>query len=410
VFVARHPDPPTLPIVALTAYEQALLAVGRREYGAARELLELARNDPDALLLSAQLAGEGLGGPVDTARKLSLYERAADLGSAEAAYNLGAIHANAQRYAVGLNWYRRAADLGDSAALRMVGIMYATGQGVTADDAEAERLLLAAAVTEAPQVSFDLGALYSYRRHDQVLAAQWFLRAAKEGDSRAQRELELLVPRLRELAADQGRARTMLGVILAFHLDERAAGAELLEAAAEGDPEAQRSLAFLLDGDAGALGDATRAMALYRTAAQAGDGYAAYNLGTRESGHREAVRWLRQAAEAGVHEAYPHLANRLSELDIDDEALWWYVRGAEIGHQGCMFAAACWYRDGFGGPVDLVQSLRWYLAMLNAGNGDGVHEAHKIVPMMTDDQIHEAGRLAGRISEADVLVIHRHAD
>lgn len=396
--------------MALTVYEQGLLAVERREYGAARELLELAGDDADVLLLLGQLAGEGLGGPVDTARKLSLYERAADLGSAEAAYNLGAIHANAQRHAVGLNWYHRAAELGDSAALRMAGVMYATGQGVTADDVEAERLLLTAAVTDARQVSFDLGTLYAYQRHDPVLAAQWFLRAAKEEDPRAQRQLELLVPRLRELSADQSRARTMLGVILAFHLDEQAAGAELLEAAAaEGDPEAQRSLAFLLDGGADALGDTTRAMALYRAAAQAGDGYAAYNLGTRESDHREAVRWLRQAAEAGVHESYPHLANRLSELDIDDEALRWYVRGAEIGHQGCMFAAACWYRDGFGGPVDLVQALRWYLAMLSVGGGDGIHEAHKIVPLMTDDEIHEAGRLAGRISDANVFVVRRHA-
>ncbi len=71
--------------------------------------------------------------------------------------------------------------------------------------------------------------------------------------------------------------------------------------------------------------------------------------------------------------------------------------------------AACWYRDGFGGPVDLVQALRWYLAMLSVG-GDGTHEAHQIVPMMTNDEIHEAGRLAGRISEADVFVVRRHAD
>jgi TPR repeat protein len=396
--------------MTLTAYEQGLLAVQRREYGAARELLELAGNDPDALLLLGQLAGEGLGGPVDTARKLSLYERAAELGSAEAAYNLGAIHANAQRYEVGLNWYRRAAEFGDSAALRMAGIMYATGQGVTADDVEAERLLLAAAVNDARRVSFDLGTLYAYQRHDPVMAAEWFLRAAKEDDPRAQRELELLVPRLRELSADGSRARTMLGVILAFHLDEPITGAELLEAAAaEGDPEAQRSLAFLLDGGAEELGDTTRATALYRAAAEAGDGYAAYNLGVKQGEHPEAVRWLRRAADVGVREAYPHLANRLSELDIDDEALRWYVRGAETGHQGCMFAAACWYRDGFGGPVDLVQALRWYLAMLNVGSGDGIHEAHKIVPVMTDDQIHEAGRLAGRISEADVFVVRRHA-
>jgi len=73
-----------------------------------------------------------------------------------------------------------------------------------------------------------------------------------------------------------------------------------------------------------------------------------------------------------------------------------------------MFAAAYWHRDGLGGPVDLVQALRWFLALLGVGSGDGIHDTHEIVPMMTDDQIHEAGRHAGRILDADVFVVRRH--
>ena len=188
----------------------------------------------------------------------------------------------------------------------------------------------------------------------------------------------------------------MLGVIRAFFRDDRAGGIELLEgAAAQGDPVAQRSLAFLLEDG--------RAAGLYRAAAEAGDGIAAFNVGVASTDAAEAVRWLTVAAEAGVQPAYPQLANRLGELDLDDQALRWYVRGAGSGHVGCMFAAACWYRDGFGGPVDLVQALRWFLAMLDAGNGDGIHEAHKIVPAMSVDDIHEAGRLSGRRSEADTF-------
>ena len=93
--------------------------------------------------------------------------------------------------------------------------------------------------------------------------------------------------------------------------------------------------------------------------------------------------WLRQAAESGVSEAYAVLGDRLSEQDLDKEALRWYLRAAESGHQGSMFAAACWYRDGFGGPVNLVQALRWYLAMLTVGSGDGIHHAHELAPRMT---------------------------
>ncbi|SCL14434.1 hypothetical protein GA0070616_0439 [Micromonospora nigra] len=394
--------------MALTAYEQGLLAVRRGEYGVGRERLESAGDDSQALFLLGWLAGEGLGEPVDAAKKVSLFERAAERGSPEAAFNLAAICANEQRYPAAVDCYRRAAELGRPEAYRMAGVMYATGQGVAVDDVEAERLLLAALAGGDHQASFELGILFAHHRRDPVVAAQWFLRAAKEGSAPAVRELVLLVPRLRELAAADTRARTILGVVLAIHLGERNAGAESLEvSAAGGDPEAQRALAFLLDDDAGRPEDRERAVALFRAAAEAGDGYGAYNLGVTTSDPHEAVRWLRRAAQGGVSEAYPQLANRLSELDLDDEALHWYVRGAEDGHAGCMFAAACWYRDGFGGPVDLVQALRWYLRLLDADNGDGIHEAHKIVPMMTDDQIHEAGRLSGRLLEADVFVVSR---
>jgi hypothetical protein len=72
-----------------------------------------------------------------------------------------------------------------------------------------------------------------------------------------------------------------------------------------------------------------------------------------------------------------------------------------------MFEAAGRYRDGHGTPVDLVQSLRWYLAMLNHGNGYGIHEAHRIVDRMTDEQIVTAGRQAGRASEAETFLTTR---
>ncbi|WP_433796924.1 tetratricopeptide repeat protein [Actinoplanes sp. CA-252034] len=168
-----------------TAYEQGRLAVDRRDYEAARSLLREAGDDPAAMLLLGQLVGAGLGGPADPAQKQAWYERAAELGSAEAAYDLGAIHAGAQRYATGLSWYLRAAELGDAGGLRMAGVMHATGQGVPADDGEAERLLLAAAAGDVPEAAFDLGALHAYRRDDPVEAARWYLEAAKQDEDLA---------------------------------------------------------------------------------------------------------------------------------------------------------------------------------------------------------------------------------
>ncbi|MFG3691670.1 tetratricopeptide repeat protein [Micromonospora sp. NPDC047740] len=381
----------------------------RRAFGEAREQLEAAGPDDRALLLLGQLASSGHGEPADPVRARGLYERAAELGSAEAAHNLGVLYATgrgvAQDQAAALRWYQRSAELGSVSARRMVGLMYATGEGVPVDQDEAERHWRMAAAAGEAQALHDLGTLFAYHNVDLPEAAFWYLEAAKAGIEMAKRELTLLAPKLRMPASVDRRARTMLGVILAFHLEDPAGGVELLAASAnDGDQVALRTLGYLVQHGIGTTKDDLRATALYRAAAEAGDPLAAFNLGVLSGGSDEAVCWLRQAAEAGVTEAYPRLGDRLSERDLDEEALRWYVRGAEAGDKGSMFAAACWYRDGFGGPVDLVQALRWYLAMLNVGSGDGIHEAHAIVPRMTADEIHEAGRLSGRLLEADLFV------
>ncbi|WP_446217408.1 tetratricopeptide repeat protein [Micromonospora sp. IBHARD004] len=395
--------------MALQAYDRGMLAVQRRAFEEARDQLELAGPDGRALLLLGQLASSGHGEPADPVRARGLYERAAELGNAEAAHNLGVLYATgrgvAQDQAAALRWYQRSAELGNVPARRMVGLMYATGQGVPADQDEAERHWRMAASAGEVQALHDLGTLFAYHKVDLPEAASWYLEAAKAGIEVAKRELALLAPKLRMPASVDRRARTMLGVIRAFHLGDPAGGAKLLAVSADdGDPIAQRTLAYLIQHGIGTTQDDVRAAALYQAAAEAGDSLAAFNLGVLVGGSYEAVRWLRQAAEAGVTEAYSRLGDRLSERDLDEEALRWYVRGAEAGDKGSMFAAACWHRDGFGGSIDLVQALRWYLAMLNVGSGDGIDEAHAIVPRMTAGEIHEAGRLAGRLLEADLFV------
>ncbi|GAA0221257.1 tetratricopeptide repeat protein [Cryptosporangium japonicum] len=371
------------------AYDLGVLAATRGDLAAARGHLRRAGDDPRALLLLGQLAADG-----PEAR--DSYRRAAELGSADAAYNLGALHAGDRLgepdLATALDWYRRAARLGDAAAHRMAGVMYATGQGTPVEPRRAEEHLRRAAAAGETAAYRDLGTLLA---RDPVESAHWFLHAA------ARAELAALVPALR--AETSTRARCVLGVALAFFLDDVPGGTALLAGAADdGDPVARRSLGSLVQST-----DPARAAHLYRLAAEAGDGIAAFNVGLLAEEPAEAIRWLRSAAEQGITPAYAHLANRLSALDEDEEALRWYVRGATAGEKGCRFAAACWYRDGFGGPVDLVQALRWYLALLDVGSGDGIHEAHLIVPRMSAEEIHEAGRLSGRRLEADEFVRRR---
>ncbi|WP_203843416.1 hypothetical protein [Winogradskya humida] len=80
--------------------------------------------------------------------------------------------------------------------------------------------------------------------------------------------------------------------------------------------------------------DPGRAMSLYRSAAEGGDAIAAFNVGMMLGKSPAAVPWLRQAAEAGVTEAYPVRGDRLSEQDLDDEALRW-SSPPDNGSRGC---------------------------------------------------------------------------
>ncbi|MDL4816183.1 hypothetical protein [Actinomadura opuntiae] len=69
-----------------------------------------------------------------------------------------------------------------------------------------------------------------------------------------------------------------------------------------------------------------------------------------------------------------------------------------------MLAAANWYRDGLGGPADRVQAVRWFIAMLTMGDGNGVHHAVQLAKTMTDEEIREAARLARKPEAGDALI------
>lgn len=87
----------------------------------------------------------------------------AELGDAEAQYNLGVMYDEGagidQDLAKAVSWYRKAADQGFVDAQTNLGTMYYYGQGIPRDHAE---------------------------------AARWFKRAASQGDSEAAGYLKLL--------------------------------------------------------------------------------------------------------------------------------------------------------------------------------------------------------------------------
>jgi TPR repeat protein len=400
----------------MDAYDHAVLAYRQGDRDQARSWLQQAHPDGRAWLLLGQMASEGDGEPENPAKAAGLYAEAAARGSATGAYNLAALYATGRGvpldYPAALAWYQRAAELGDIEALRKIGVLYHEGRGVPAD-VEVARQWYRRAADAGDAGAMELLGQSLSEEPDPVPAADWLLRSVAAGNRAAAPLLRPLHDRLMVVAeAGRTRAQALLGLIDLGFVDDLPSALRWFGLAAEGgDPQAQCNLAVLtLQGKAGPA-DPARAALLFRAAAQGGELTAAFNLGLLylkgqgvPTDHAEAVRWLRVAGQAGNRAAYPILGNLLSDADQDEEALSWFVKGAENGDVACMKVAGDWYRDGYGGGIDLVQSLRWYLAMLAAGNGDGLHESHGITPRMTDGQIQEAARLAGRPDYAETFL------
>ncbi|MGV9688457.1 tetratricopeptide repeat protein [Streptomyces sp. NPDC003444] len=245
---------------------------------------------------------------------------------------------------------------------------------------------------------------------DWVAAGHAFVRAAMEGSAEG---AELAAGVTVELVpmADGGSAEAaaLLAGIYLEYFDESALpmAVRYARAAAEaGLPAGQRTYGHMLVAGLGVEEDRTRAVELFRAAAGGGDAYGMFNLAHLVDDPDESLRLLEAAAHEGIAAAGAVLADRLSALDRDEEALGWYVRAAERGHTGAMNAAACWYRDGFGTAPDPVRAVRWFLALLAHGDGDGAHEAIRLVRTgaLTEEQIREAGRLAGDPGAAEALI------
>ena len=128
------------------------VAVDRAE---ARKLFEAAaaHNHPGALYNLGVISIESQAAP-DFAAAVTFFRRAADAGSADAAYSLGILYRQGRgverddRQAV--SWFKRAADEGNIFALVEYGIMAFNGAGMTADESIAARAFLKAAQKNNP--------------------------------------------------------------------------------------------------------------------------------------------------------------------------------------------------------------------------------------------------------------------
>ncbi|MBJ6636837.1 sel1 repeat family protein [Streptomyces sp. DHE7-1] len=235
---------------------------------------------------------------------------------------------------------------------------------------------------------------------DWVAAGHAFVRAAMEGSAEgaelATRVTVELVP-----LADGGSAEAaaLLAGIYLEYFDESAlplAVSYARASAVAGLSAGQRTYGHMLVMGLGIEEDRERAAELFRAAAEGGDAYGRFNLAQLLDDPDESLRLCEAVAREEIVVAGAMLADRLSALDRDEEALGWYVWAAERGHTGAMNAAACWYRDGFGTAPDPVKAVRWFFVMLAHGDGDGIQEAIQLAKAGALDGADTRGRAARR--------------
>jgi TPR repeat protein len=149
---------------------------------------------------------DGWGVERDPQQAVAWLRKAAEQGMTTAQVNLGLMYLNgvgvrrSETEAVKL--FRQAAEQGMGWAQYYLGIAYAEGRGVTPNRALAVQWTRRAAEQDYTQAQVSMGVFYMQGqavRRDEGRAIYWFARAAQDGDEPASRQLERLLPRLRNV-------------------------------------------------------------------------------------------------------------------------------------------------------------------------------------------------------------------
>src|SRR5258708_39657252 len=127
---------------------------------------------------------DGLGRPVDLEKATALFLESANAGHRSSQYALGRHYFDTQEYSAAIFWYQKSADQGDADAAYNLGYMYNEGMGTPRDLARANDLFLKSGMIAKfdgernGRKAFDmLGTNYRYGlgvRRDRVEAYKWY--------------------------------------------------------------------------------------------------------------------------------------------------------------------------------------------------------------------------------------------
>ena len=181
--------------------EQGDLAAAQAAFAGAAA----AGSEPAAVRL-ARLLADPDNPAADRARAYEMLLPVAESGNVGAQYELGRLYEDNGRFSDAAAWYERAEAAGNERATLRLARLYASGEGVPQDLQRARRMLLPLAQADDRQAQARLGRVEE-QLGDPAAAADWFQRAAEQGDAYAQYRLGRLYLRGEGVPRDPTKAR-----------------------------------------------------------------------------------------------------------------------------------------------------------------------------------------------------------
>lgn len=359
----------------------------------------------------------GYGVEKDYVEAKKWYRKAAAQGDNEAQTKLGDLYFffffDQGDYAIALEKLRPLAERGDAEAQYLLGVMYYYGYGVEKDNLTAIKWWDKAADQDHVRAHNRLGDLWigSIRTHDY--AGAHYLKAAKQGDVRAQLILggspadlytEVMLnyderEKWLHKAAEQGHATAMLN-LSRMYCDSPPAIDEAVKWLRKAATQKYRiGMEYTLsrfvrwepyvpdpeNPDKGLLAE------MYEKGADGvnGDHFAEWAHAAAHEGDVEGQIALGILYESGY---------RVTQ-DID-EAVKWYRKAAEQNNASAQNYLGEMYENGMGVPQDHIAAYMWFNRAAVQGDKKGRENRERLVQKMTDAQLAESRRWVYEMMEA----------
>ena len=278
----------------------------------------------------------------------------------------------------------RYANEGDVRANILLGDIYLEGLGVTKNYQKALEYFSSPANSGNIHAQVSMAEIYK-KLTNLSKSAEWYQKAAEQGDKNAKNMLQKLKPLLAYLeAAEQGNAEAQYNIGQIYgdgkDIEQNYKEAEKWnrQAAEQGYAPAQRYLGWMYEEGHGVQKDYQQAFNWYLKAAEQGNALAQNSLGNLyrrglgvQKDSQEALKWYQKAGVQGIDNAQSYVFNILFESKDYQQAFNWFHEMAEKGYATSQYCLGSLYHLGYGTKQDFKEAVKWYQKAANQGHAGG---------------------------------------